>query len=172
MGFDLGDLTNIPTDEELIAQTLGKIEGELKHVDDPNVWSRDDESPGLLMLLEDCIASEYYGIALSIAFDLGIAAVLDKVDPSALAKHRAGVKARRQGTQRSTITRQASATEWRAVLPQLLEKHRAVGRGHQDWKSRIDLAAIAALEIKKKLGLEIAESTIADAIEEIERETR
>ena len=100
-----------------------------------------------------------------------MAAVLDKVDPSALAKHRAGVKARRQGTKRSTITRQASATEWRAVLPQLLEKHRAVGRGHQDWKSRIDLATIAALEIKKKLGLEIAESTIADAIEEIERET-
>ena len=61
MGFDLGDLTKIPTDEELVAQALGKIEGELKHLDDPDIWSRDDESPGLLMLLEDCVASEYYG---------------------------------------------------------------------------------------------------------------
>jgi hypothetical protein len=79
MGFDLGDLTKIPGDEERIAQALSKIERGLKHVDGSAVWGRDNESPGLLMLLEDCVASEHYGIALSVAFDLGRYAAGEKV---------------------------------------------------------------------------------------------
>jgi hypothetical protein len=111
-------------------------------------------------------------MAIEIAFELGKAAATGKAGKAAYAKYEAGADARRQASYEGTATRQATAADWRSVLPRYIEQYRSVGRCHQDWKSRRDLAAIAAPEIEKKLGWAIAEATIADAIKEIENDPR
>jgi hypothetical protein len=127
MGFDLGDLTKIPSDEERIAQALSKIEGELKHVDGPDVWSRDDQSPGMLMLLRDCATSAHgVGLALEMAFELGKAAVLGKSDPAALPKFRAAEQARRRGALESRKGLIERSKEWKTVARQMVDAN--VGR--------------------------------------------
>jgi hypothetical protein len=164
MGFDLRDLTKFPSDEERIAQALSKIEGELKHVTDPDVWSREDQSPGLLMLLEVCVASEYYGIALAIAFDLGMAAVFGKVDPSALAKHRAGAEARRRGAVESRKGLIKTSREWKAVARQIVDVD--VGRS-TDEKVTKDICS--ALD---KLNLTRSRRTVFNYVREVRGTTQ
>jgi hypothetical protein len=180
MGFKLRDLTKIPVDgETCMAEELARIEEELKHVDDPGVWYRDDGGPdgepdGMFWELRWRASIDptlHTAAAVGIAFELGKASIAGTVDSAVVSKWRAYKDAWRRGAQNGTTTRQANAAEWRAMLPQLIEKHRAVGRGHQDWKSRGDLAAMAKEDIKKGLGRTPKESTIADAIEEIERES-
>jgi len=78
MGFKLRDLTKIPTDEENIARALREIERGLDHVRKDGVWSREPTDPGLLMMLEDCVGGESWGIALSIAFTLGRVSIVGK----------------------------------------------------------------------------------------------
>ena len=121
MGFDLGDLTKIPSDEERIAQALSKIQEGLECIDDPHVWSWERESPGLFTLLEDCVGSEYYAIALSLAFALGQAAVVGKADPAALSNARAAVEARRRGARNSRIEPIKRADEWKAVARRVMD---------------------------------------------------
>lgn len=121
MGFKLPDLTKIPSDEERITQALNEIEGDLEHVDDPHVWSWEGENPGLLMLLRDCVASGYYGIALSVAFALGKAAVVGNADPAALSNLRAAAEARRQGARNSRVEPSKRAKEWKAVARRTMD---------------------------------------------------
>ncbi|MBV8103837.1 MAG: hypothetical protein JO223_04285 [Hyphomicrobiales bacterium] len=118
--------------------------------------------------------SMFYGIAtaLELAFDLGQAAIAGRVDPSALARFRSGVEARRQGAKVSAAARRASAADWRAALEPHLRKHRiSVRRGDPNWKSRRDVAEIAKKDVAEAAGREIAVETITDAIKEIERES-
>jgi hypothetical protein len=72
MGFNLDFIANAPTDEERLAAVVAKIEADLRRVapDDPALWSRDDESPGSIMLLEQCVASGYHDLALEIVQQL------------------------------------------------------------------------------------------------------
>jgi len=82
MGFKF-DFTNMPSDEERVAEALAKIEARLKNIDDPAVRSRDDQDPGLLMLLEQLVSVHadvwQWTLALSVAFDLGRYAAGEKV---------------------------------------------------------------------------------------------
>ena len=170
-----------PTDQERIADALGEIKDGLRKRTQGNarVWSQGFEDfqgfehdVGLLENLERCTRGDpswQMATAIEIAFQLGKAGATGKVGRAAYAKYEAGAEARLQGAYDGTATRQANAANWRGALPRFIEQHRSVGRGHPDWKSRRDLAAIAAPEIKKKLGWAPAEPTIADAIKKIER---
>jgi hypothetical protein len=113
MGFKY-DVTNVPTDEERIAEALSEIERGLKHIRGDPVWSREPTDPGMLMLLEDCVNSEYWGIALSIAFTLGRASIVGKVDPAAAARAIAAKEAqRRAGGDRAEQIMDEADTRWR-----------------------------------------------------------
>jgi hypothetical protein len=113
MGFEY-DVTNVPTDEERIATALREIGDGLKHVRGDPVWSRERTAPGMLMLLEDCVNSEYWGIALSIAFTLGRASIVGKVDPAAAARAIAEKEAQcRAGADRAEEIRDEADTRWR-----------------------------------------------------------
>jgi hypothetical protein len=115
MGFDV---RHVSLDgQECMAEALTKIEGGLKIVTDPAVHSRDEENPGLLMLLEHSLARTDptcdAATALEIAFELGQAAVAGKADPAVVEKlrgmpkawHRGGVKGGGKGNK-------ALATMW------------------------------------------------------------
>ncbi len=113
MGFKY-DVTNVPTDEERMAQALSEIEGGLRHVRGDPVWSRESTDPGMLMLLEDCVASEYWGLALNIAFDLGRASIVGRVDPDAAARAIAEKAAQRlAGDDRAKKISEAADIRWR-----------------------------------------------------------
>jgi hypothetical protein len=124
MGFKLPDFTNMPSDEERVAEALATIEIGLKGIDDPAVRCRDDESPGLLMLLEQCVSADPtwdMAMAVKLAFDLGKAAVLGKADPAALQNLRAAAKARRQGARNSRIEPVRRAEEWKTVARRIMD---------------------------------------------------
>jgi hypothetical protein len=101
--------------------------------------------------------------AIELAFDLGR---YEGGDRGA----REAVTARaKRNSKRSATKRKEKAADWHAVLPPLINQYRSVPRAHPAWKSRRDLASIAAPEVERNRGRKIAEATIADAIEEIEK---
>jgi len=112
MGYKY-DATNVPTDEERIAEALSEIECELDHVrGDPA--RREPTDPGILTLLEDCVSSEYWGLALSIAFALGRASIVGYVDPAAAARAIDELKAqRRVGEDRGRKVSDEADDKWR-----------------------------------------------------------
>jgi hypothetical protein len=69
MGFKY-DVTNVPTVEEGWRKLLVRLEAEFDGIGGPAVHRRHDEPPGLLLMLERCIASEHYDIAAGIVEDL------------------------------------------------------------------------------------------------------
>lgn len=124
MGFKLPDLANMPSNEERIAEALATIEVGLQDIDDPAVRCRDDESPGLLMLLKQCVSADPtwdMAMAVEIAFDLGRAAVVGKADPAALSNFRAAVEARRRGARNSRLEPIKRAEEWKAVARRTMD---------------------------------------------------
>lgn len=81
MGFTF-DLTNMPSNEERMAESLAKIKDGLKGIDNPDVRSRKEESPGQLMLIEQCVSADPtwdMALAVEIAFELGRYAAGEKV---------------------------------------------------------------------------------------------
>jgi hypothetical protein len=68
MGFKLN--LDLRSDEERWREVLARYEAEFADIKIPAVHSRDDESPGLLLLLERNIGSEYYDLAAGIIEEL------------------------------------------------------------------------------------------------------
>jgi hypothetical protein len=60
----------MPTAEEGWRVLLARLEADFADVKVPAVHSRDDQSPGLLLLLEQSIAGEHYDLAARIIEDL------------------------------------------------------------------------------------------------------
>jgi hypothetical protein len=150
MGFKF-DVTNMPTDEERVAEALDEIEEGVKHVGDPEVWRWAEESPGMLMLLRDCATSAHgIGIALEIAFELGKVSVVRKADPAAWAKFVAGMDARARGRERGTRngvkTNQSKAAAWHAPVHAIWLEKRGSRPETRKWnQDRV------VQEIRKKL---------------------
>jgi hypothetical protein len=178
-----------PTDQEQIADALAEVRAGLEHIDDRRVWGgypdgwpdnvNDEDEPGaligLVLNLERCTRSDptwQMAWAIEIAFNLGKIAKGGKPDLKKMAKLQVYENARRKGQAHSATARGNDAKAWRAVLQPLIDRYRSVPRAHPDWKSRTDLAAIAALEIKETLGRKVKEPTISDEIKKIEGKAR
>jgi hypothetical protein len=121
MGFKLPDLTKIPIDgETCMAEELVRIEEALKHIDDPNVWRRDDGGPngepdGLFWELRwrASIDPTYHTAgAVGIAFELGKAAANGKIDLAALRHFHAKALAQ-NNAQKSTPAHQKQPSAMR-----------------------------------------------------------
>jgi hypothetical protein len=121
MGFTFDITTGSINGESMIARTMTEIENGLKGVTDPAVRNEDDgESQGLLPLLRKLIPADppptrEVALALSVAFELGKAAVVGKADPAALSNLRAAAEARRQGARNSRVAPAKRAEEWKAI---------------------------------------------------------
>jgi hypothetical protein len=96
MGFKL-DFTNMPTDEERWRELLARLDAEFAGVDDPAVHSLDDETPGMLLLLERSIAGGYYDLAASVVAEL------------------CGNKAQRLGARARAEVGQHTVDQWHAL---------------------------------------------------------
>ena len=111
----------------MIVRSLAEIEGGLKGVDDAGVWKEDDgESQGLLPLLRKLVPVEpaptwEIALALRVAFDLGKAAVLRKVEPAALLRFREAQEAQRRGAVELRKELIKRSKEWKAVARQMVD---------------------------------------------------
>ena len=155
MGFKLY-FPNGPSDEERIADALAEIKDGLRHVDDPDVWSRgaddefgDEQGVGLLENLERCTRGNptwQMAMAIRTAFALGRVAITRKVDPAELAKLRAAWS--RGGRNGGGGYKKRAKEAWHAkAKPIWLEYRGSRAKGDTLWKSQDDLAAIIKAEI-------------------------
>jgi hypothetical protein len=142
MGFDLGDLTKIPSDEQRWRDLLSRLEAEFADVDDPAVHSRDDEAPGMLLMIERCVDSGHYDLAARIMADL------------------CGNKAQRLGALKLTELRRREVRQW----------HDRAKPAWKELRNRHSRARCASL-IKDRLGDSVpSERQIMRAIKEWERD--
>ena len=113
-----------------VDDALAEIEEALKDVVHPSVRNPYDERTGLLDLLNDVVdrvgqyeeipgdraamdALEEFALAVGIAFELGMAAVLGEADPAKAAKARTARKAQRQsGADHGGTAKQEDAAAW------------------------------------------------------------
>jgi hypothetical protein len=143
MGFKFDITTGSINGKPMIARTMTGIENGLIGIIDPSVRNEDDgEGQGLLPLLRKLVPIEppptwEVALALSVAFELGKAAVLGKADPAALLHLRAAAKARRQGARNSRIDAVQRAEEWRAVARRIMDAN----SGSPDEKITGDICA-------------------------------
>jgi hypothetical protein len=113
MGFKF-DVTNMPSDAERWSDLLARLEAEFAGIDDPAVHSRDDEAPGMLLLLERCIAGSYYDLAANVVADL-----------CGNKAQRLGARARAKVGRRTVDQWHALAHEvWQALLGRGLSRNR------------------------------------------------
>jgi hypothetical protein len=144
MGVKFDVITGVWGGEPMIVRSLAEIEDGLKGVDDPGVWKEGDgESQGLLPLLRELVPTEppptwEVALALSVAFELGRAAVVGKAGPAALTKFKAAADARRRGARNSRVKLVKRAEEWKAVARQIVDAD--VGRS-TDEKITKDICA-------------------------------
>ena len=90
MGVKFDVITGVWGGEPMIVRSLAKIEEGLKRVTDPAIRNEDHgKGQGLLPLLHTLVPTEpaptwEIALALSVAFELGRAAITGKADPNAL----------------------------------------------------------------------------------------
>jgi hypothetical protein len=175
MGFKLPDLTKFPIDgETCMAKELVSIEEELKHIDDPNVWHRDDGGPngepdGLFWELRwrASIDPTYHTAdAVGLAFELGKAAASGKIDQAAVQRFHAKANA-----QRSAEVRKAKAKAWGAMLEIIVREERGGPGG--DRVKQVAIKRLAWERMEKLIGDACpAEATIGDEVVAIEKKIR
>ena len=159
-----------------VADALAKIAGALKGVDDPAVHSFDEESPGLLRLLDQVADPDQYdsripydGAAMDalenlaqtidVAFELGKAAGSGKVDSQAAWRLRHA----QDNADKSAKKRREDAEKWFAMVERIVAEERAQSPD----LDQIALGRLTWERMKKELGDDNwcpAESTIYDAI--------
>ena len=147
MGFKLPDLTKIPIDgETCMAEELARIEEELKHIDDPNVWRRDDGGDGLFWELRWRAGIDptlQTADAVGIAFELGKIAAGGKADP---------LFAQRLGGRALARLRKAGADAWKgAARPIWLEHRGSLPKGDQRRLSQGDVAKLIKDTLKSSV---------------------
>jgi hypothetical protein len=127
MGFKFNVITGAFGGEPLIVRSLAEIEEGLKGVADPGVWNEEDgEGQGLLPLLRELVPTVppptwEVALAISVAFELGKAAVIGKVGPAALTKVKDAAEARRRGARNSRVELVKRAEEWKAVARRIMD---------------------------------------------------
>jgi hypothetical protein len=148
MGFTFDVVTGSINGESMIAQTMAEIEEALKDVTDPAVRNEDDdENQGMLPLLRNLVPREpaprwEVALALRVSFELGKAVGSGKIDAAELA--------RLGGLARGAKRRDDADRAWRDAAKKIWHDHRGSrAKGHPQWKSQNDLAALIKAEIGK-----------------------
>jgi hypothetical protein len=148
MGFDLGDLTKIPIDgETCMAEELARIEEQLKHIDDTDIWRRDNSGPGGLFWELTWRASIdptlHTADSVGIAFELGKIAAGGRADP---------LFAQRLGGRALARLRRGAADAWKAAAKPIWWTRRgSLPKGNERWLSQDDVAKLIKDTLKSRV---------------------